>query len=1598
MSSRPLHPDHPEFEATAAPEPSGSGRDAPARAARAPLPAIPSALPAHRRDAPTAPLGEPKVIVSGAERGPHAPGRRGTWPPPAPSLGSDDLRPGTRIDEYEIIRFLGEGGMGEVHLARDLRLGRRVAIKRLSTRSAWDTERFMEEARMTARCTHENIVVIYGAGEYAGCPYMALEYLEGQTLRQWLREHAEVAGARMPVPSGRAVELMLPVVRALAYAHANGIVHRDLKPENVMLTRAGGVKVLDFGIAKLMSTAKRDDGIHTEDPAGDDNPAGLETLRNSAILGTLPYMSPEQMNVRGADHRSDLWAVGIMLFELVAGRHPLPTRSVGDLMRVADTEEPMPSVRQYVPDQGRLAQIIDRCLIKDPAHRTESAGALLVELEPLAPGRGALRVGPGENPFAGLASFQESDADRFFGRDRDVDHLVSKLRSRSLVAVIGPSGAGKSSLIRAGVIPALKRSGEGWDTYVVRPGRAPLGALAEVLVQVTSTGRSVSGTDGDPEATLVDSVSRAVTDPIVDRLRAQPGYLGAGLRARATSTLRRALFFVDQFEELYTLGASADERTAFLACLAAVADDPTSPLRVLVSMRSDFLDRLAEDVHLSGEVTRGLVMLRPMGRAELRETLLRPVMAAEYGFAPPALVERMIDAIEAAPGALPLLQFTAARLWELRDTKRRLLTEASYEQLGGVAGALAMHADTVLAGMSSARQALARVVCERLVTPERTRAVASMVELHPLHSDPDAVNVIVQHLAAMRLVVIERGTDGEGYTVELAHESLIDRWPTLARWLAEDQEDAAMLARLRNAARDWERSGHAAGLLWTGAAAHEAKLWMHHYRGELAPSERRYLDAVLAAVERARRLRRRLAGGVLAAATAVAVVTSWLAWEATTLARQEAEARHAEGAARQAAAGAAVAAEKEAVRARDAARMVALRTMSADPTTQVALVREIEAADAPPLGSVDEAKRLLHAQVARVVFTDHDDGVRSASFSPDGTRVVSASSDKTVRVWNPDGSGDPIVLRGHDHRVWSASFSPDGARVVSASSDKTVRVWRADGIGAPIVLRGHDGVVLSASFSPDGARVVSASADKTVRVWRADGSGAPLVLRGHGDVVTAASFSPDGARIVTSSLDETVRVWNADGSGGPLVLRGHGDVVRSASFSPDGARVVSASADKTVRIWSADGGVALLVLCGHDDPVISASFSPDGARVVSGSWDRTVRIWNVDGSGAPLVLRGHDDGVVSAGFSPDGARVVSASYDNTVRVWRADEVEEPRLLRGHDSDVVMASFSPDGARVVSGAADRTVRVWNADGSGPLLVLRGHDDGVTAASFSPDGAHVVSASYDDTVRVWNADGSGVPMVLRGHDDAVISASFSADGTRVVSASYDKTVRVWSADGGAATRVLRGHDDRVTSASFSADGARVVSASYDKTVRVWRADGSGEPIVLRGHDDGVMSASFSPDGARVVSASYDKTVRVWRADGSGEPIVLRGHDDKVTWAEFSPDGQRIVSASKDKTIRIWQADGSGVPVVLRGHEKWVNKARFSPDGQRVVSASDDWTVRVWHDLTPASLDDPRLWTITNYCMPVARRIDLLGVSERMARDNLARCLAHVAEARR
>ncbi|UQA55368.1 WD40 repeat domain-containing serine/threonine protein kinase [Polyangium aurulentum] len=1470
---------------------------------------------------------------------------------------------GASLHQYEIIRPLGRGGMGEVYLARDTRLGRLVALKLLHHHSGSGARRFLSEARLTAQVSHENIVVIHELGEHEGMPYMVLEYLEGQTLQQWMDARKERAG----LPPRRVAELLIPVARALVCAHAQGVVHRDLKPSNIMLTASGATKVLDFGIAKRVGAQ----GPAAPGRKGEGD--RLSVTDQGALLGTLPYMSPEQWGRDEVDHRADIWAMGIILAELSLGRHPLAPLSIGVLNSVAIIDLPMPSARELRPDLGKLGSIIDRCLRKRKEDRLGSARELLEELEAMAPTARRTAGDEEENPYPGLSAFRESDAGRFFGRTRAVTEVVHRLGERPLLAIVGPSGAGKSSFVRAGVIPALERTGDAWESFCVRPGQRPLAALAELIL-----GHAWQTSTKDGDGQRGEAAALGDRDAIAEKLRVEPGLLGAQMRARARRRLSRILLFVDQLEEVYTL-APEDERAAFFACLGGAADDVGSPLRVVVAIRSDFLDRVAEAHAASTGLGRGILLLPPMDREGLREALLRPLEAVEYRFEHGALVEEMVRTLEHTAGALPLLQFTAARLWECRDRERRMLTEASYREIGGVEGTLAGHAESVLRAMSAGERRLSRAILLRLVTPERTRALATLGELRGLSSLPAEVDPVLERLVDARLLTVE-GRGDDGATVEIVHESLIARWPTLSQWVRDNQEDAAFLARLRGAAREWQASGEADDALWRGRAAEEAGLWYAQHRGELGNLEDRYVRAVIELAERTRRKRRTLVLSGFAALLLVAAGMSSLAWQKSRIsavATQQAALAQRE----------AERAQAEAERARNAMRLAVARGHEDNPMMVLALLREIEGREPPP-GWSALAKRAMDAGVPRAVL-DHGAVVTSVSWSPDGARVASAAIDKTVRIWNADGTGEPVLLHGHADQVWSVAFSPDGARLATASWDGTVRVWNAEGKGEPLVLAGHSRQVLSVAWSPDGKRIASTSADRTVRVWNAEGKGEPLVLQGHADMVYSASWSPDGARIATASRDKTVRVWNAGGAGDPLGSTSHDAAVYFVAFSPDGARLASASANGSVRVWRADGQDEPRVIHEHTGIAFSVAWSPDGARIVSGSADATVTISNADGKSA-RVVRAHAMPIYSVAFSPDGAHFATGSQDKTVRVWSAGVRSSPHVLQGHTENVTSVSWSPDGARIASGALDDTVRVFRADGDGEPLVFGGNAGKVHSTAWSPDGARVAAACEDGAVRVWDAHGKGEPRVLRADGGKVHSTAWSPDGARIAVTHSDGTVRVFRADGKGEPLVLRGHEGAVHGASWSPDGARIASASHDRSVRVFRADGKSEPTLLQGHEGPVECVAWSPDGRRIVSGSQDDTLRVWNADGKGEPLVLRGHIAAVLGVAWSPDGGRIASVSGDRTVRVWSAEGKGEPLVLEGHTGLVTGVSWSPDGTRIVSASTDDTLRIWNNLDPLAPGDPRLWAATDYCPPVPERQRLLGVSEEQAREDQARCV--------
>jgi WD40 repeat protein/tRNA A-37 threonylcarbamoyl transferase component Bud32 len=574
----------------------------------------------------------------------------------------------------------------------------------------------------------------------------------------------------------------------------------------------------------------------------------------------------------------------------------------------------------------------------------------------------------------------------------------------------------------------------------------------------------------------------------------------------------------------------------------------------------------------------------------------------------------------------------------------------------------------------------------------------------------------------------------------------------------------------------------------------------------------------------------------------------------------------------------------------------------------------------------------------------HTHFVDSASFSPDGTRIVTGSFDQTAKVWDAQTGILLLDLKGHTRPVTSVSYSPDGTRIVTGSWDRTAKVSDAR-TGLPLLdLKGHAREVSCVSFSPDGTRIVTASWDQTAKVWDAR-IGSPLLdLKGHTGRVQSVSFSPDGTRIVTGSLDQTAKVWDAQMGTLLLDLKGHAGGVNSVSFSPDGTTIITGSQDQKVKIWDARTGTHLLDLKGETGGVNGVSYSPDGSRIVTGTLDQTAKVWDARTGTHLLDLKGHTSGVTSVSYSPDGMWIVTGSFDQTAKVWDA-RTETPQLeLKGHASAVWRVSFSPDGARIVTGSADRTAKVWDARTGTHLFDLNGNAGRVWSVSFSPDGTRIVTGSDDRTAKVWDARTGSRLFKLEGHTGAVTSVAFSPDGTRIVTGG-DQRAKVWDARTGAPLFDLKGHGGSVTRVSYSPDGTRIVTGSDYETAKVWDARTGSSLLDLKGHTSMVSSVVFSPDSTRIATGGPDMLAKVWDAR-TGTPLLdLKGHTGSVSSVSFSPDGKRIVTGGSDRIAKVWDAR-TGTPLLdLKGHTGWVNGVAFSLDGTTIITGGQDQTAKVW-----------------------------------------------------
>jgi formylglycine-generating enzyme required for sulfatase activity len=721
-----------------------------------------------------------------------------------------------------------------VYLAQDMLLDRPVAVKFVRALGSGALTRFLVEARAAARLQHPNVVTLYRVGQLENHPYLISEFVRGTSLDRLPR----------PLPWERVLALGTDLARGLGAAHRRGVLHRDIKPGNAILTETGEVKLLDFGLAKLLDLevpwerGQEANSLQRLTPeameeAMADTLEGVElpSLPEGMLVGTPYYMSPEAWAGEELTARSDVYSLGLVLYELCAGRGPFRDVRLRELSKVVASRD-VPPLAEAAPgvDPG-FAAVVDRCLCRAPEARFASAVLLLDALEQLSRDEAAGAV-PEGNPYRGLQAFEAEHRALFFGRRREQREVLNRLRAESFLLVAGDSGVGKSSLCLAGVLPRIVdgalEDGRRWRGVRLVPGRRPAAALAAALAPVL-------GADEEGLVTFL----RADPTGLARRVRSHLG-ADAGL-----------ILYVDQLEELVTLAGDAEAAQAGLA-LGGLAEG-VSGVRVLSTCRSDFLTRLTAVPGLGAAVPGALYLLRALGPEEIREAVVGPARATGVRFESEALVDTLVASASTTESGLPLLQFALAELWEARDGAAGVIPQGALDGLGGVEGALARHADAAVARLVPDQRTVARGVLLRLITSDGTRARKTDQELV---GDDARHRTVLEALVRARLLVAREGEGGTSY--EVAHEALLSGWGTLARWLAEASERREVQSRLEADSAHWERVGHVRELLWGPRQLAEASALEP---AELTRRELAFLEASRRTVVRSRRVRRALAVG-----------------------------------------------------------------------------------------------------------------------------------------------------------------------------------------------------------------------------------------------------------------------------------------------------------------------------------------------------------------------------------------------------------------------------------------------------------------------------------------------------------------------------------------------------------------------------------------------------------------------------------------------------------------------------------------------------------------------------------------------------------------
>jgi WD40 repeat protein len=982
----------------------------------------------------------------------------------------------------------------------------------------------------------------------------------------------------------------------------------------------------------------------------------------------------------------------------------------------------------------------------------------------------------GLNPFPGLRPFEPDEDYLFFGRERQTDELLRKLRTTRFLSILGRSGSGKSSLVRSGLIPTLygggmTKAGSRWRVAIMRPGEDPLGNLAAALSSPDALGSEPSG----------ESLTRAFFETT---LRAsQRGLVECILQSR-TPAAGNVLILVDQFEELFRYRRSRrvvgrDEAVAFVKLLLTAREGEV-PCYIAVTMRSDFIGDCMEFGKLPEVINEGIYLVPRMTRDELRSAITGPVAVGGATMAP-RLVSRLLNDVGDDPDQLPILQHALMRTWERWEEGEKPdapLDLAQYEAIGTLHTALSRHAEECFTELDPREQTIAEKLFKALTDKgsdvRGVRRPAPVSEICALTGATlEEVTAVVDNFRkpGRSFLMPPVGVPLRPESIlDISHESLMRIWERLSEWADEEARSGQLYLNL---ARASQRHEEGVAALWRDPELQLALTW----RDNAKPTEEwatrydtsfsramTFLDASRSErdrevhekeARRRRELRRARVLVVIFSAVSLVILGlgAWALQQKTKAVvlqhKAEEETRRAERSQRDAERqrARAVAASDRAEHERKNAD---LQRANAEHQSQLAVQQSTRAENERQRAEVERLK------------AEENERVASAKKAEAEAARVDAETQRA--------SADKARLNAQNSEKETLRLSHLAAARALALSILQLKDPQISGLLALEVYR----LNLENRGNPEDPDIFAA-----LRTARERLHPDPVVRQASN--IRALAVTADGRNALAAGDDGRILRFDLESGGNPVVLGNAAGPVRSLALGGGHLMAVGSDAGR-IEVWDLrNTNAPLHTLVSGNDGVSALAFAPAGSGLASASLDGTVKLWDLDGNRARITLPGSDGKrVTSLAFSTDGKSLAAGRAQGGALVWQvAQPAAAPQTLCGL-VDVRSMAFRPDSKMLACGGARGEIIQAPLAGNKAGSPLLGHLSSVNALTFTSDGSFLASASSDSTLRLWNmARTNPQSIVLPGHQSWVWAAAFTPDGNRLVSGGEDRTLRVWPA---------------------------------------------------------------------------------------------------------------------------------------------------------------------------------------------------------------------------